>query len=169
MRPALVAIFLVVLGACAKTPPPNVVAPETELISTAPNDDAGIASSAPIFAEDSNDDRVDAPTPLPPMGSEPEPNPDDDRHREPTAAENKACAARGGNMEHVCMTRALMCVVHYRDAGKRCTSKSQCGGECLWNGKSEKHPAGTCAKNNDPCGCKAPITNGHLDHPGCRD
>src|SRR5262249_6278598 len=49
----------------------------------------------------------------------------------PTSAETRACAARGGTIEPVCMLGELMCVVRYRDGGKPCSDKSDCVGECL--------------------------------------
>jgi hypothetical protein len=154
-------LLLIVLGACAKTPPPNAVAPgSTEPSSTTPSEEAGIISSAPISAAAANvDASVDA--------SAPPPWPEPKLHDAPveaTAAQRKACAARGGEMDYVCMMHVLKCVVSYRDAGKRCTGKSDCLGDCLWNGKSETHPVGRCQETSDPCGCKAPIVNGRIRH-----
>jgi hypothetical protein len=156
-RAKLVAALLIVLGACAKTPPPDAVAPS----STEPSEEAGVGSAPISAAADNVDASVDASAPSPPPWPEPKLH---DAPVEATAAQKKACAARGGEMDYVCMMHVLKCVVSYRDAGKRCTGKSDCHGECLWNGKSETHPVGTCQETSDPCGCKSSIVNGHIRH-----
>ncbi|HEX4340690.1 MAG TPA: hypothetical protein VH062_32500 [Polyangiaceae bacterium] len=89
----------------------------------------------------------------------------------PTAAETKACAARGGTMQPVCMLGELTCVVRYRDGGKRCSDDRDCSGECLYEGE-EPAPAkafGKCQRTSDPCGCKAPIHDGHVEPALCAD
>ena len=45
----------------------------------------------------------------------------------PTAAD---CAARGGTMQAVGRAQTMQCVVRYADAGKRCTTGSDCAGDC---------------------------------------
>lgn len=88
-----------------------------------------------------------------------------------TPAEEKACAARGGKIQPVCMLGTLECVLRFRDGGKRCTDKRDCAGQCLYEGP---HPAptqavGACQRTSDPCGCKAPIVNGSVRPAFCVD
>jgi hypothetical protein len=89
----------------------------------------------------------------------------------PTPAEQKACAARGGKIEPVCMLGELMCVIRYRDGGKRCVDKRDCTGECLYEGPTPApaKPVGACQRTSDPCGCKAPIVNGKVAPAMCVD
>src|ERR1051326_6565248 len=82
----------------------------------------------------------------------PDPSPQPAEQR-PTSAETRACAARGGTIEPVCMLGELMCVVRYRDGGKECSDKSDCLGECLYEGSEPAPPnaVGRCQRTNDPC------------------
>lgn len=41
-----------------------------------------------------------------------------------------ACAAKGGVVKGVCMFGFPSCVVSYSDAGKSCSNKSDCQGNC---------------------------------------
>jgi hypothetical protein len=74
-------------------------------------------------------------------------------------------------MQPVCMLGELTCVVRYRDGGKRCSDDRDCSGECLYEGE-EPAPAkafGKCQRTSDPCGCKAPIHDGHVEPALCAD
>jgi hypothetical protein len=89
-----------------------------------------------------------------------------------TRAEEKACAARGGKIEPVCMMGNLECVLRYRDGGKRCTDKKDCTGDCLYEGSAPppvEKAVGACQRTSDPCGCKAPIVKGQVRPALCRD
>jgi hypothetical protein len=89
----------------------------------------------------------------------------------PTSAETRACAARGGTIQPVCMLGELMCVVPYRDGGKQCTDKSDCAGECLYEGPEPPPPnaVGKCQRTSDPCGCKALVHRGRVEPTLCAD
>lgn len=89
----------------------------------------------------------------------------------PTAVETRQCSARGGTIQAVCMLGELVCVVRYRDGGKRCTDKRDCTGECLYERRdpAPPHATGSCQRTNDPCGCKAPIHHGRVQPAVCLD
>ena len=86
----------------------------------------------------------------------------------------KNCLAHGGSWDRVCLSRSLMCVMAYPDAGKDCTDGSQCiSGRCLtnWGSKSEEDGLihGQCKNNNNPCGCYNFIDNGKKGDSICAD
>jgi hypothetical protein len=84
----------------------------------------------------------------------------------------KVCAAKGGTVRPVCISRAPMCVIPYSDAGKRCTDKSQCKGRCLTDTgprPGKKKVEGRCEANNDPCGCFQTVEKGRLGSALCVD
>jgi hypothetical protein len=89
------------------------------------------------------------------------------------SAEEKECKARGGQLEHVCMRRTLRCVLHFSDAGKRCSDESDCLGDCRasqeTDEKSGKPLVGRCAPDNNPCGCYFIIVHGKIAGGGCFD
>lgn len=75
-------------------------------------------------------------------------------------------------MQPVCMTGELACVIQYPDAGKRCTDKRDCKGQCLYEGPDPPPPSkaiGVCERTSDPCGCKALIHGGHVEPTLCAD
>ena len=75
-------------------------------------------------------------------------------------------------MQPVCMMGELACVIEYRDAGKRCTDKRDCRGQCLYEGPDPPPPSkaiGVCQRTSDPCGCKAFIHDGHVEPTLCAD
>ena len=88
--------------------------------------------------------------------------------RPPTAAEK--CAAQGGTIQPICRSGHLACVVRYRDGGKPCSDKSDCIGECRYEGRfpAPPNPTGRCQLTSDPCGCRDVIHDGRVD-PLCAD
>jgi hypothetical protein len=89
----------------------------------------------------------------------------------PTPDERRACAARGGKIEPVCMLGKPTCVIRYRDAGKRCSDKADCTGDCLYDGP-DPAPAkatGKCQMTSDPCGCRAAVLAGQVQPGLCVD
>jgi hypothetical protein len=74
-------------------------------------------------------------------------------------------------MQPVCMAGKLACVVRYRDAGKRCSDKRDCMGQCLYEGQDPPPPnaVGSCQRTNDPCGCRAAIRDGRVQSTVCID
>ena len=111
-----------------------------------------------------------APEESPPADPEP-PSALPPEEPQPSAADVRACAARGGKIEPVCMLGKLTCVIRYRDADKPCSDKAQCTGECLYAGDDapRKNAVGRCQRTSDPCGCKAPIVKGAVQPAMCVD
>lgn len=169
MRWASLAALVPLAGACT---PPEPAAPSTTTVDVTPPQGMEATTATP--------DPAPAPSPsapaVPPSESTagPEPAPrtaDEPVQKKPSSEEVRACAARGGKIEPVCMTAHLTCVVRYRDAGKRCTDKSGCQGECLYEGERPPppNPAGRCQATSDPCGCKAPMLKGQVQPMLCAD
>jgi hypothetical protein len=74
-----------------------------------------------------------------------------------------ACGAAGGTIRPVCRLQRPMCVIPYADAGKACTSNSQCAGGCIYDGApiaANGATTGQCRQNNDPCGCVEHVDGG---------
>jgi hypothetical protein len=140
----------------ATTPPGSVARPTTT--TTTPAVTAPASATAPAAT---------ASTP----SSTPPPQAPEASERRPTAAETRECAARGGTIQPICMQGELACVVRYRDGGKRCRDKSDCRGECLYEGPDPAPPSATgiCQRTSDPCGCKATIHQGHVEPTLCAD
>ena len=88
----------------------------------------------------------------------------------PTAAD---CAARGGTMQPVGRAQTMQCVVKFADAGKRCTTGSDCAGDC----RVEQAPfpeagaaaVGQCQADSRPFGCYAKVENGKATSAICVD
>lgn len=88
----------------------------------------------------------------------------------PTAGD---CAARGGTMQAVGRAQTMQCVVKYADAGKRCTTGSDCAGDC----RVEQSPfpeagaaaVGVCQADSRPFGCYAKVENGKATPAICVD
>jgi len=65
------------------------------------------------------------------------------------------CAARGGQWMRVCLAQGLACVTPTADAGKACTSASQCERGCLDVGNRPDASgliSGQCRRDDNPCG-----------------
>jgi hypothetical protein len=88
-----------------------------------------------------------------------------------TKDDPQACAARGGTMQRICLRGALACVEKYKDAGKACTDKSQCLGQCRYVGSAAPGASvvGECQRTTDPCGCFATVGNGKRQAALCVD
>lgn len=84
-----------------------------------------------------------------------------------------ACAAQGGSMQRVGRMQTLQCVIHYADAGKRCTDGDQCQGDCVSStlGGDQTPPAtsGQCAADSNRFGCRTTIENGRAQPTLCID
>jgi hypothetical protein len=67
----------------------------------------------------------------------------------------------------------MTCVMAYADAGKPCTDKAQCLGQCRFEGGKPVAPeasvVGACQRNTDPCGCFGLVENGKLQAMMCVD
>lgn len=86
----------------------------------------------------------------------------------------EACTKKGGTYRRVCLMGSWSCVMPYADAGKSCTDKKQCQGQCRYEGEGEMPPAGTavtgvCQRTSDPCGCFGIVADGKLQSMLCVD
>jgi hypothetical protein len=85
----------------------------------------------------------------------------------------KACAARGGRIQPVCMRGLPVCVIPYADAGKTCRDKADCQGRCLYQGERPADPeapvTGLCQATSNPCGCFAEVEHGRYLRGLCVD
>ena len=97
-------------------------------------------------------------SPVPAWPSDPNPDP-------------AICAAKGGKVVPVCLRQEPFCLIPYSDAGKRCTDKSQCRGDCLYDGADEPkgRVVGACQRNNVPCGCFRTVVKGRIARGICAD
>lgn len=90
----------------------------------------------------------------------------------PERAETEAaCQAQKGDWRRVCMRGNYMCVTTFADAGKTCSSSSECGGRCLAEGSPDfgAKVTGKCSVNNDPCGCFQTVEDGEAQPGLCVD
>ena len=86
-------------------------------------------------------------------------------------AQAAACTAKGGAMQPVGKAQIPVCVIPYADAGKACTDKSQCEGQCVLEGNLEAQGpvTGACQKTNRQFGCYARVVNGKATAAICVD
>lgn len=83
------------------------------------------------------------------------------------------CAARGGRMTPQGRAQTMQCVVSYADAGKRCTTGSDCLGDC--RAEPTATPAhgapvvGRCQANSSRFGCYTTIEGGKARATICVD
>ncbi|XEA95578.1 hypothetical protein AB3X09_00705 [Xanthomonas tesorieronis] len=74
-----------------------------------------------------------------------------------------ACAAQGGSLRPLGRRGLLKCVIPFADAGKACSDKSQCHGDCL---AAALVPAGTAAQGvcqrdiSENYGCRQTVQGG---------
>lgn len=90
----------------------------------------------------------------------------------PPSPDAAACLAKGGVIRPVCLSQTLQCVIPYPDAGRPCTDRSQCKGECRAVSPRSGQGArakGVCQANNDPCGCRTLIIKGRIGPSTCAD
>ena len=88
-------------------------------------------------------------------------------------AEAAACSARNGMMQPVGRMQTMQCVVRYANAGKRCTTGSDCQGDC----RVEDAPfptagaeaVGRCQADSQPFGCHASVEGGKATAAICID
>jgi hypothetical protein len=82
-----------------------------------------------------------------------------------------ACAARGGKIQNVGRIQMPTCVIPFADAGKSCTDKAQCQGDCILEGNFEDKGSvtGQCQKSNVQFGCFAKVVNGQATRAMCVD
>lgn len=84
-----------------------------------------------------------------------------------------ACSRAGGEMKPVGRMQSLQCVISYADAGKSCTSGSQCAGDCRAGSGVDVAPgqpaAGYCQATSDRFGCSTRVENGRAQATICID
>lgn len=83
------------------------------------------------------------------------------------------CAARGGTLRPVGRAQTTQCVVAYADAGKRCTTGSDCQGDCRVEDapfpEAGANAVGQCQADSQPFGCHATVENGKATAAICID
>lgn len=88
-------------------------------------------------------------------------------------ADAASCHAAGGVMKPVGRRQTLQCVLSYADAGKSCTSGSQCAGDCRAEPGTEAVPgqpvAGYCQATSDRFGCSTQVEDGRAQSTICID
>ena len=95
--------------------------------------------------------------------------------REGISPAMRSCAAGGGFLEARGRRQTLMCVHRFNDAGKSCTTKSDCSGKCLAEPGENGLPAagtpakGRCQADDRLFGCHAEIVNGKARPGLCID
>ncbi len=172
--PGSIAIAVIVAGCVAGPKPPpriEIGAPEQAPATTGAAPPVPSPVDSPAADASRSESAVaseSASPPAPPLSPDPTPA---GSGRQPTAAETRRCAARGGTIQPVCMAGELACVVRYRDGGKRCSDKRDCTGECLYEGNdpAPEKAIGACQRTSDPCGCKAVVHDGHVEPTLCAD
>lgn len=91
----------------------------------------------------------------------------------PENATPAECAARGGTMQRVGRAQTMQCVVTYADAGERCTTGSDCQGDCRVEDApfptSGADAVGRCQADSRPFGCYARVENGKATAAICVD
>jgi len=79
------------------------------------------------------------------------------------AADAAACTAQGGSLRPLGRRGLLRCVIPFADAGKACSDKSQCHGDCL---AVAPVPTGTAAQGvcqrdiSENYGCRQTVQGG---------
>ncbi len=162
-----VPIAIVVGCACAAKAPVTVepiVARQSERAPSPNASPSATASTPPPASSPQSESQAPSTSAEPPVIAQPV-------EQGPSAAEKRACAARGGTIQPICMMGELACVIRYRDGGKRCSDKRDCTGECLYEGPDPPpvRATGSCERTSDPCGCKAPVHHGHVEPTLCAD
>ncbi|WP_314106480.1 hypothetical protein [uncultured Stenotrophomonas sp.] len=105
------------------------------------------------------------------------PNAGDTATNAPAAVDNAdaaRCAAAGGELKPLGRLQRVQCVVPYADAGKACSAKSECTGQCLSQGETElvagSKARGVCQTDvSQNFGCRQRIDNGVAQGTICVD
>ena len=76
-------------------------------------------------------------------------------------------------MQAVGRAQTMQCVVAYADAGKRCTTGSDCAGDCRVEStpfpEAGANAVGQCQADSRPFGCHAKVENGKATPAICVD
>ena len=89
-------------------------------------------------------------------------------------ADAARCAAAGGELKPLGRLQRVQCVVPYADAGKACSAKAECSGQCLAQGETElvagSKARGVCQTDvSQNFGCRQRIDNGVAQGTICVD
>ncbi len=82
------------------------------------------------------------------------------------------CRAAGGTLQPLGRLQRVQCVIPYADAGKACSSKRDCSGQCLATGEAEVGvlATGTCQRDvSQNFGCRQRIEDGKAQGTICVD
>lgn len=84
------------------------------------------------------------------------------------------CASQGGKMLPQGRMQTVRCVITYGDAGKRCTTGSDCQGDCrieevAGTPNAGAAAVGTCQVNSGRFGCYTTVENGKAEATICVD
>lgn len=82
------------------------------------------------------------------------------------------CQAAGGTLQRLGRLQREQCVIPYADAGKACSGKSDCTGQCLARGEVAVGSAttGTCQRDaSQNVGCRQRIEDGKAQGTICVD
>ena len=82
------------------------------------------------------------------------------------------CQAAGGTLQRLGRLQREQCVIPYADAGKACSRKSDCTGQCLAGGEVAAGSAttGTCQRDaSQNFGCRQRIEDGKAQGTICVD
>lgn len=88
------------------------------------------------------------------------------------SADAADCAAQGGELRPLGRLQRVQCVVPYADAGKACSSKRDCSGQCLAGDEvaAGATARGTCQRDvSENFGCRQRIDNGVAQGTLCVD
>lgn len=94
--------------------------------------------------------------------------------RVPESAATADCSEQGGRMLPQGRMQTLQCVISYADAGKRCTTGSDCEGDCRVEDVTTAPAAGIaavgqCQATNSRFGCYTPVEDGKAGATICVD
>ena len=93
----------------------------------------------------------------------------DEAYRE---ARDVDCQAAGGTLQRLGRLQREQCVIPYADAGKACSRKSDCTGQCLAAGEAMAGDvaSGTCQRDaSQNFGCRQRIDDGKAQGTICVD
>ena len=82
------------------------------------------------------------------------------------------CQAAGGTLQRLGRLQREQCVIPYADAGRACSRKSDCTGQCLAAGEAVAGDAasGTCQRDaSQNFGCRQRIDDGKAQGTICVD
>ena len=82
------------------------------------------------------------------------------------------CSAAGGTLQPLGRLQRVQCVIPYADAGKTCSGKRDCSGQCLATGETEAGvvATGTCQRDvSQNFGCRQRVEDGKAQGTICVD